>query len=70
MQCPLLMGRNVKQCGAVKAIVVLSIGQLEIYCESGQYKQCPVYGKWKSLAGKNIGLAEYCKFSEEVALNQ
>ena len=65
MQCPLLSGRYTKQCGAVKVVVVLSKDQLELYCETGDYQKCPVYMTWKSLSGKNVGLADYARVSEK-----
>ena len=67
MKCPLLNGQYTKQCGAVKALVVLSNGQLEIYCESGHYEECPVYQTWKSLSGQVISLAAYAEIEKEAA---
>ena len=64
MRCPLLNGRYTKQCGAVKAIVVLSKAQLELYCESVHYEQCPIYKTWNT--GKDMTLGEYCRINQEV----
>jgi hypothetical protein len=68
MRCPLLNGKYTKQCGAVKAVVVLSIGQLELYCESGHYEECPVYLTWKILSGQVISLAAYSELEKETEL--
>ena len=68
MKCPLLHGRYTKQCGAVKALVVLSSGQLELYCESGHYEECPVYLAWKNLSGQVISLAAYSELEKGAAL--
>ena len=67
MQCPLLRGRNTKQCGAVKALVVLSTDQLELYCESGRFEECPVYMAWKNFSGRVLSLAAYSELEREAS---
>jgi len=68
MKCPLLSGKYTKQCKAVKALVVLSKGQVELYCESGHFEECPVYQTWSSLSGKVISLAAYAEIEREKSI--
>ena len=67
MQCPLLTGQYTKQCKAVKAILVLSDKQLELYCLSGKYDECPIYINWKGLAGQNMHLVDYARINRKMA---
>ena len=68
MKCPLLNGQYTKQCGAVKALIVLSKGQLELFCESGKHEECPVYMTWKNISGQVISLVEYVEIEKETHL--
>ncbi len=68
MNCPLLKGKFNKQCGAVKALVVLSNAQLVLYCENGRFEECPVYMTWQNLSGKEMSLAAYAELEREATL--
>lgn len=63
MQCPLLKGKHTKQCGGVRATVVLSGTDLETYCLSGKHYQCPVFMAWEMRKGEQLDIANYCAVS-------
>jgi hypothetical protein len=41
MQCPSLTGRRVPTCMANDSLYIPSISELEQYCESDKYRECP-----------------------------
>ena len=63
MQCPLLKGKHTRQCGGVRATVVLSGTELEKYCLSGDHYQCPVFMAWEMRKGEQLDIVDYCSVS-------
>ncbi len=58
MKCPWLQGKEIKRCAAVKGAVVVSSGELEKFCESERYKECPVYRR-RMQKGKPISQRDF-----------
>lgn len=59
MSCPYLHGEATKRCAAVCGLVTLSAEKLETYCESGNYRACPVFREHQK-AGHLISMKTYC----------
>jgi len=59
MSCLYLHGEQTKRCAAVCGLVTLSIEELETYCESGDYRACPVFRE-REKAGHLIPMKTYC----------
>ena len=64
MKCPWLYKAQPQKCSAVQGLVVLSICELEKYCESGNYILCPVY-KAQRFSGELLSVYQY----REIYLN-
>lgn len=47
MKCPLCHGGEVKICGCVEEPVILSVREIEVFCECG-FDECPVYQRYQS----------------------
>jgi len=58
MKCPWMYGKNAKQCAAVQGIVMVSTGEIQNYCENGNFEECPVY-KARKDSNKIISFHEY-----------
>lgn len=58
MNCPWLKGKGVKQCGAVNCPVVVSIVELDNYCNGGSYPLCPVFQARKKQR-KDLNVDQY-----------
>lgn len=60
MDCPFLIGRQIKMCGAFKATLVLSLDELEHQCSTPHYTTCRLYNK-RIQCGAQLPLHEYGK---------
>jgi hypothetical protein len=58
MGCPYLIGRQIKMCGAFKAMLVLNVEELDNRCNTGTFQVCKVYQKHVK-EGVKIPLKEY-----------
>lgn len=58
--CPHLYGKYTKLCQAVKCLVAISSRELESYCESGDFRDCPIYQAHARRRGRKMSLREYC----------
>ncbi len=48
MSCPYLEGKNLKRCGVLKGVMVLSVGELEDYCATEEsFKDCKFFREVK-----------------------
>ncbi len=68
MNCPYLHGEATKRCAAVCGLVALSTEELETYCESGNYRACPVFRE-REKAGHLISMKMYCTILDQINSN-
>lgn len=60
MKCPWVYGEKIKYCAAVSGLVVVSLSELEEFCNGNDecFNQCPVY-KEKTKRSGTISLQNY-----------
>ena len=64
MGCPHLSGVRKRLCAAVQGLVALSGDELDAYCDSGAFRECPVFQEL-ARRGRKVPLRDYGRWLEK-----